>query len=324
MDFTSGIGALHQILKDRQALEQGDLNMDTTVLQNQYNQLRNNRYGQETPLTLEKILLENQSTDLANKLKRGTLDTDISSKRASNQKDELVSKTKASIERNNLLIEAYTTGGKPELVRRAKELGVAQDFFDNVINAPNTGEALAKNRELLMQRLARTPETLAEESKKQMDAAYEKDREAIRHNYRMEEIEAQGKNALSVADRRAEAGNKVDKPAKTAEEAMLREIARKEASGEFSHEEAQLERSKVFNARNAAKVQPGSIVSPEGKLESKPSQIMYTPSRTSGGTIGEPGQPIGMSLDDLRKLYPGIPDDKLKAAFKKKFGIDIQ
>ena len=33
--------------------------------------------------------------------------------------------------------------------------------------------------------------------------------------------------------------------------------------------------------------------------------------------------PAKMTLDKLRTMYPGIPDDRLKSAYKTKFGEDL-
>lgn len=41
-------------------------------------------------------------------------------------------------------------------------------------------------------------------------------------------------------------------------------------------------------------------------------------------STGSAAQTRPQSLGDLQKLYPGVPADKLKEAYKKKFGIDIQ
>lgn len=41
-------------------------------------------------------------------------------------------------------------------------------------------------------------------------------------------------------------------------------------------------------------------------------------------STGSPAQGRPQSLADLQKLYPGVPPEKLKEAFKKKFGIDIK
>lgn len=41
-------------------------------------------------------------------------------------------------------------------------------------------------------------------------------------------------------------------------------------------------------------------------------------------STGSPAQSRPQSLADLQKLYPGVPPEKLKEAFKKKFGVDIK
>ena len=47
-----------------------------------------------------------------------------------------------------------------------------------------------------------------------------------------------------------------------------------------------------------------------------------TPSLGGGGAA--PAAPKKNSLADVQKMYPGIPADKLKEAYKKKFGVDLQ
>jgi hypothetical protein len=51
------------------------------------------------------------------------------------------------------------------------------------------------------------------------------------------------------------------------------------------------------------------------------------PSRAVGGAVGQPAQPIAKppsTLADVSKMYPGIPAEKLKEAYKKKFGVDLK
>lgn len=47
----------------------------------------------------------------------------------------------------------------------------------------------------------------------------------------------------------------------------------------------------------------------------------------SGGAPGQPNAPNPpppSSLADVQKMYPGVPADKLKEAYKKKFGVDLK
>lgn len=63
-------------------------------------------------------------------------------------------------------------------------------------------------------------------------------------------------------------------------------------------------------------------VTPEGQVKVVPKQ---SPS-LEAGTRAAPAaqQPPKVSLADVQRMYPGIPPDKLKQAYKAKFGVDLQ
>lgn len=106
-------------------------------------------------------------------------------------------------------------------------------------------------------------------------------------------------SAEYIAELRAEAARRAaeargqKEQLSTAEQALMKEIARKEAAGDYTHDQAQEERAKVFNAKMAAKIQPGNTVNPAiapEVLKPKPQQQQYmppsaTPSLPSGWTL---------------------------------------
>lgn len=63
--------------------------------------------------------------------------------------------------------------------------------------------------------------------------------------------------------------------------------------------------------------------------EVDPAQLAGMPTNPNrsiapGGTPPPTPQPKVQSISDLQKLYPGVPAEKLKEAYKKKFGVDIK
>lgn len=51
------------------------------------------------------------------------------------------------------------------------------------------------------------------------------------------------------------------------------------------------------------------------------------PSRAVGGAVGQPAQPVAKppsTLADVSKMYPGVPPEKLRDAYKKKFGVELK
>lgn len=74
-----------------------------------------------------------------------------------------------------------------------------------------------------------------------------------------------------------------DKPVKSAEEALARQLTQKYASGQITYEQYMAELASIFNAKNAAKVQPGTKLDlpklgDQVPLTEKPPQQTYTPS----------------------------------------------
>lgn len=73
-----------------------------------------------------------------------------------------------------------------------------------------------------------------------------------------------------------------DKPVKSAEEALARQLTQKYAAGQITYEQYMAELASIFNAKNAAKVQPGTKLDlpklgDQVPLTEKPPQQTYTP-----------------------------------------------
>ena len=78
----------------------------------------------------------------------------------------------------------------------------------------------------------------------------------------------------------------------------------------------------TYNARNASNAKEGSIPLTElteGKIPTRPAVTAGTPKATAA----QP-QPTQMTYAEVSKLYPGVPEAKIKEAYKKKFGVDLK
>lgn len=204
MDGFSGLGAWFntgKMITDEQAAM---LANEKSGLANTYQNLINQRYGQETPYQLQKLLEENAKINLENQRNRGTLESDIETKKSSNSLTIDQNKTKQSIERNKMLIQAYSEGGKVGLFQKAKELGVSKDFFDNVINAPNTGEALTQNLQKLAARLAITPENTQAQNLQKLKEVSDLEKQRLANSGALAVAKQQGINQETTANIRAE------------------------------------------------------------------------------------------------------------------------
>lgn len=63
-------------------------------------------------------------------------------------------------------------------------------------------------------------------------------------------------------------------------------------------------------------------IGPSGQITTAPPRASPQLPNTSGATAAQkPAQP---SLADVQKMYPGVPADKLREAYKKKFGVDLR
>lgn len=64
------------------------------------------------------------------------------------------------------------------------------------------------------------------------------------------------------------------------------------------------------------------IIGPSGQITTAPPRGAPQLPNTSGAPVAQkPAQP---SLADVQKMYPGVPADKLREAYKKKFGVDLR
>lgn len=63
-------------------------------------------------------------------------------------------------------------------------------------------------------------------------------------------------------------------------------------------------------------------IGPSGQITTAPPRGAPQLPNTSGAPVAQkPAQP---SLADVQKMYPGVPADKLREAYKKKFGVDLR
>lgn len=63
-------------------------------------------------------------------------------------------------------------------------------------------------------------------------------------------------------------------------------------------------------------------LSPSGQITTAPPRGAPQLPNTSGAPVAQkPAQP---SFADVQKMYPGVPADKLREAYKKKFGVDLR
>lgn len=299
MDNFSGLGSFLNAQKGIQLGEQQTLQNENQGLMNLYQQLQNQRYGQETPLTLQKLMEANRESKMKNDITSRTMETGIGKTNAANEASISSDKVKEGLSRNDMLIQAYTSGGKPELTRKAKELGVSQEFFDNVINTPNPGETLTQNRRQLAERLALTPEQAQSEQKEALKSVYDLKKQELANQGMIEAAKQRGADMITAKG----IGAGGDKPPKTAEEGLLRQIAALEASGEITHEQAQAERAAIFNRKTDVKVQPGVTLPGGGGLIPKPQSAPYVPGQT-----GQPlqQQQLKQDLTNLLKQQ-GVP-----------------
>jgi len=67
----------------------------------------------------------------------------------------------------------------------------------------------------------------------------------------------------------------------------------------------------------------GLVQTPEGKL-TMGTRAITPPVSGVLPVTPKAGVPQGMTIDKLRSMYPGIGDDKLRSAYKQKFGEDIK
>lgn len=284
MDNFSGLASFFNAGKGMQEERTRDLSNENQGLMNLYQQLYNQRYGQETPLTLQKLMEANRESKMKNDITSRTMETGIGKTNASNEASISSDKVKEGLSRNDILIQAYSDGGKAELSRKAKELGVSQEFFDNVINTPNPGQALTQNRLQLMNRLAITPENIQAQNIKEADIVGDIEKTKEAGKWALEAAKQRGADMITAKG----TGTGGTKPSKTAEETMQR-LLEKQMSGETLTEaemNAFREAAAQFNRKTDVKVQPGLTIPPQEGLVPKPQSAPYVP-----GQAGQPQTP---------------------------------
>lgn len=209
-----------------------------------------------------------------------------------------------------------------------------------------------------MEMMSDDPKLQASGQKKIMMSRAELERRNAQAND-LEKIRAQGQNSLAVAnvgaaatrysaDRSAEsraalaraksgdpaseqafwgAFNKMTS-AKARHAALISQAARTADDPETSAKWAQMAEQlrPQAEAEIASGRAPGIDMPTVSGLPAAPGPNI-APSRAVGGAVGQPAQPVAKppsSLADVSKMYPGVPAEKLKEAYKKKFGVELK
>lgn len=107
-----------------------------------------------------------------------------------------------------------------------------------------------------------------------------------------------------------------------------------ELEGENDKAEAYRTQAQAYAQKVAEKAQAGSMVpkaggvdikSLGGNIQTNPErQPALFPSVNQQSQQSTPASNVPPTLIDVQKMYPGVPPEKLKEAFKKKFGVDLK
>lgn len=98
-------------------------------------------------------------------------------------------------------------------------------------------------------------------------------------------------------------------------------------------ESAQLywQKANDYHSKHIASKQAGAQVGVGAKpdleqfgIQTNPTQAPAQFSAPGGAPVQQPAQQKPAALADVQKLYPGVPPEKLKEAYKRKFGVDLQ
>lgn len=206
-----------------------------------------------------------------------------------------------------------------------------------------------------MEMMSDDPKLQASGQKKIMMSRAELERRNAQAND-LEKIAAQGKNSLAVANvgagatlgaaRIGAASRQALAAAKgqgasdiytalrtgkmTPDKAAIAAYALSEVESDPVEKERLLGIAKVAEGLVQNKAQASKVGTPDvGAMANVPTIQPQSaiPSRAVGGAVGQPAQPIAKppsTLADVSKMYPGVPADKLKEAYKKKFGVDLK
>lgn len=173
--------------------------------------------------------------------------------------------------------QAAEQGALEQQMGEQRNMAKIQEI-DDILNDPDvkydgtTKQQLMNARLNLINRFKETPKFAGQRELREMGSD---SNEYIAELKRQQELEKA----------RLAAGGKGANPPKTAEEALARQLTAKFGSGEIDYQTYMTELAKIFNSKNAAKVQEGTTLAtdqlpPGTPLKKKEPQLQYTP----GGT----------------------------------------
>ena len=198
-----------------------------------------------------------------------------------------------------------------------KVLAGGADPYGNVA-APNQLPLWEKERAALVARLGNTPELAGKTALENVKGQWDYDKAIDAAKIMAQSREHSGSNATSQAAVKL-AGQATQEV--NVLNAQLTKLQSKEGEMEFNQNFL-----KVPEAQRTAAYRESINSMKQQLAEAKRVQQHYM-SMTGVPSVPEQAQsntpPAKMTLDKLRTMYPGIPDDRLKSAYKTKFGEDL-
>jgi len=186
------------------------------------------------------------------------------------------------------------------------------DEAGNLVKATPTQMAFfQKKKDELTKLLAESPEYMQKDMLKDQQYAAQLAAQESKNALAQQLAEQRHADALAKSEGRIP---------RTLEEDIVARIRAREAKKDITTEQALQELSEAYAGKNknTGAAGMGITVGPDGKpmLQAVPSPSTWKPTATTA--------PQGMTIDKLRSMYPGMSDDKLRAAYKTKFGEDIK
>jgi hypothetical protein len=297
------------------------LDNERANLANLFQQLQNERYQQNTPYDVQQqaglaarqpgltqqLNLQNQAAQQGIDFTGATQPGKIQATNQENKSKFSSDYLKEQLSKTDNYISAYQQGGAPAFIQAAQALGTPEEKIMEMIQSGDVLGSLKKHRDVTTQMLAETPEMIQNERKLSQT-----------HTQAMELAKMNNAAALERARLVADA-------------AMQRQTAKGTSSKPMSSDQA-------YAAWLDQQVEEGNIdpaMKGEMLARFKAASAQQQPALV-GGQIGTQGQagnilpPVGTKptqahgLADVQKMYPGVPAEKLKEAYKKKFGVDLQ
>lgn len=308
------------------------------------------KYGfdeQNNPLLLDKMRLgntglglDNDTKELTNTKTRGTLKSDID---ATNSKNQLQT-TKDHI--------AQAQAFEDRLAEVASALpNIPPPMRGAYMNQALSAAGMDVNHPAVQQfgnQLASNPAAIAavlDDAKRHRMEMTEDYYKTIKHQEltnkgHLEATALQGANALAVENARIEAG-KYDKKAVASAEQLIEgaksarerysklvdEATKAKLAGKPELEASYMARAEAVRPQAEAEIKmatPGSVaVGGVTGLPTNPNPQIAPPAAGASAPANPAAPKIG-SVADLQKMYPGVPPEKLKELYKKKFGVDLK